>query len=261
MLVAVLCVTVGPPNSVRKGVAHRGSERKQCKSKVHQNRTVIVDAGANCGNSLKRLQQLFPRLRAPGVEVYLWEANPHVQRAYLGDIETRDPRVKLYRNAVWIRDEPVRFFLQKRDENKTVNELRHEFPCKPWDRHGNAHGGSSLISDSIENGALYKKGANAFNRGSSVNVQGRDFPAWFMSLKLCRERNFDYVIVKIDIEGAEYLVLSRILDLELECYADKWLVEFHHAKRSKHSATTGVIDRFIAAIGACAKTVVMDQRW
>ena len=159
LFVVSLCVTaIGPHSGVRKGVAHRSSEQKHCKSEAHQNRTVIVDAGANCGNSLKRLQQLFPRLRAPGVEVYLWEANPHVQRAYLGDIEMRDPRVKLYRNAVWIRDEPVTFFLQKRDENKTVDELRHEFPCKPWDRHGNAHGGSSLISDSIENGALYKKG-------------------------------------------------------------------------------------------------------
>ena len=159
LFVVSLCVTaIGPHSGVRKGVAHRSSERKHCKSEAHQNRTVIVDAGANCGNSLKRLQQLFPRLRAPGVEVYLWEANPHVQRAYLGDIERRDPRVKLYRNAVWIRDEPITFFLQKRDENKTVDELRHEFPCQPWDRHGNAHGGSSLISDSIENGALYKKG-------------------------------------------------------------------------------------------------------
>ena len=196
MFVASLCVTaIGSRanNGVRKGAA-RSSERKQCKSEAHQNRTVIVDAGANCGNSLKRLQQLFPRLRAPSVEVYLWEANPHVQRAYLGDIEMRDPRVKLYRNAVWIRNEPVTFFLQKRDENKTVDELRHEFPCKPWDRHGNAHGGSSLISDSIENGALYKKGANAFNRGVGVHVQGRDFPAWLVSLKLCKERDRDYVI-------------------------------------------------------------------
>ena len=259
LFVASLCVTaIGPHNGVRKGVVHRS---KHCKSEAHQNRTVIVDAGANCGNSLKRLQQLFPRLRAPGVEVYLWEANPHVQRAYLGDIEMRDPRVKLYRNAVWIRDEPVTFFLQKRDENKTVDELRHEFPCKPWDRHGNAHGGSSLISESIENAALYKKDANAFNRGVGVRVQGRDFPAWLVSLKLCKERDHDFVIVKIDIEGAEYLVLSRILDLGLECYADKWLVEFHHAKRSKHSATTGVIDRFVGATRRCAKTVVMDQRW
>jgi len=248
-------------NDMRKGATHRSSERKHCKSEAHQNRTVIVDAGANCGNSLKRLQQLFPRLRAPDVEVYLWEANPHVQRAYLGDIEIRDPRVKLFKNAVWIRDEAVTFFLQKRDENKTVDELRHEFPCKPWDRHGNAHGGSSLISNSMENGALYKKGANAFNRGVGVHVQGRDFPAWLVSLKLCTEPDRDLVIVKIDIEGAEYLVLSRILDLKLECYADKWLVEFHHAKRSKHSATTGVIDRFVGAIQGCAKTVIMDQRW
>ena len=118
-----------------------------------------------------------------------------------------------------------------------------------------------MISDSIENGALYKKGANVFNRGVGVQVQGRDFPAWLMSLKLCKERDHDYVIVKIDIEGIEYLVLSRILDLGLECYADKWLVEFHHAKRSKHSATTGVIDRFVGAIQRCAKTVVMDQHW
>ena len=96
LFVVSLCVTaIGPHSGVRKGVAHRSSEQKHCKSEAHQNRTVIVDAGANCGNSLKRLQQLFPRLRAPGVEVYLWEANPHVQRAYLGDIEMRDGVVQL----------------------------------------------------------------------------------------------------------------------------------------------------------------------
>jgi len=197
IFVGSLCVMAISPhasNDMRKGATHRSSERKHCKSEAHQNRTVIVDAGANCGNSLKRLQQLFPRLRAPDVEVYLWEANPHVQRAYLGDIEIRDPRVKLFKNAVWIRDEAVTFFLQKRDENKTVDELRHEFPCKPWDRHGNAHGGSSLISNSMENGALYKKGANAFNRGVGVHVQGRDFPAWLVSLKLCTEPDRDLVI-------------------------------------------------------------------
>ena len=250
---------VGALSGTRKDKTHSGP---RCESLAHKNRTVLVDAGANCGNSLKRLQQMFPRLRDPRTEVYLWEANPHVQRAYLGDIEQRHPRSKLFRNAVWIRDEQVTFYLHKRDENKTVEQLRKEFPCKPWDRHGNAHGGSSMLSESIDpNAGLFKLGSNEHNRGIGVQIEGRDFASWLASLRLCKEPARDYVIVKIDIEGIEYPVLSRIVDLGLECIADKWLVEFHHQKRQQHPATTGVIARFVDAMSRCPKKVALNQKW
>ena len=118
-----------------------------------------------------------------------------------------------------------------------------------------------MLSEKIENSGLYKRDSNAYNRGKAVQIRGRDFPSWLATLQLCDGPNRDYVIVKIDIEGIEYLVLSRILELGLACVADKWLVVFHHAKRSKHPSTTGVIHQFVAAIQSCPKHVVLDQNW
>jgi FkbM family methyltransferase len=75
-----------------------------------------------------------------------------------------------------------------------------------------------------------KNGASLL--GSKVGTDRRitvpciDFSRWLRAT--CRPE--DYVILKMDIEGAEYAVLSKLIDDGALAYIDKLLVEFHHHK-------------------------------
>ena len=45
------------------------------------------------------------------------------------------------------------------------------------------------------------------------------------------QQNFD--IIKIDIEGGEWKVFKKIMDLDLVIKADHWFVEFHEIEKNK----------------------------
>ena len=213
---------------------------------------------------------LFPRLRSARAKHYLWAANPHVLRAYWSNRSTIDPRVTVAPNAVWIKDELMTFYLSARDENKTPEQLRKDFPCKEWDRNGNAHGSSTLLSPGMnENVGKYKPGVISGTQGMGVTVEARDFAAWMMSLRLCEAEGKDYVVVKVDVEGVEYMLLERIMELgpRVFCIADHWPIEFHHTTKKKmawhnrDNSTSGVVDRFGAMLKTCPKKVGYDTGW
>lgn len=165
--------------------------RKRC---VHAlRRTVLIDVGANCGNSLELLQRKFPVLRGSGVEIYAFEANPTLNRVYMRAVANADPRVHLHENAAWVRDGDLAFHLDQRDENTSDDMIRRQFPCDPKAKL-NAHGKAGIFVGG--------------RSGKSTTVKAVDFAAFLCRLQLCER---DFVIVKIDIEGTRDLcVISEV---------------------------------------------------
>lgn len=157
-------------------------------------RRAFVDCGSNLCKVLEsRIQQGLDN------EFYAFEPQPELRNA-ASELKARYSKVKLHfePKAVWISDEPLNFYLATK-----------------WGP--NYKGGSTLMSG-------HARDLAAVDYSNPITVQGFDFSKWIL-------QNFspnDHVVVKMDIEGAEYPVLEKMCkDGSIELI-DELIVEFHH---------------------------------
>lgn len=104
----------------------------------------------------------------------------------------KDLPTTLIKKAVWISDGTIRFYI----------------------------GGKSFESSSV-----YEKKFNV-NKNNYIDVESVDLGKWIMS-------NFsknDYIVLKLDVECAEYEILKQMLSDGSIDYIDELLVEFHYKK-------------------------------
>ena len=214
-------------------------------------RKVLIDLGANCGNS-------YLRLRRKGVvgadwEVFLWEANPQLIKWYLNDLEARTPGVTVVPLAAWVEEKPMSFFLTRGQENITDIKQFKAHRCDPKSIHQPA-GASSLFSGMGAGGeAADKRRKGAHRPGLEIQVQAVDFNAWYADLNL---REQDTVILKIDIEGAEIPLLKHFLQGAagaLPCTVDTFYIEWHSwmiASGADRAETKSFEDGFLDKVAA-----------
>lgn len=202
-------------------------------------RTVLIDVGANCGNSYHLLLETKPLINTTNLEAYLWEANPSFIAWYLEPLAKRDPRVNVVPYAASNRTHHTKFFLTLGQTHLTQEEMNSKFPCDPHSRL-NPMGASSL-----------KRVPRA---GRTVRVQAVDFAAWMTGLGL---HTRDRVIVKIDIEGSEFDVLRHLLRFDVfdVCIVDTWFIEWHVGLVNGSSAASEMElkTQFEARLGQCPK--------
>lgn len=103
--------------------------------------------------------------------------------------------VTLINKAVWIKDEVKHFYLDSSNRNL----------------------GSTLYK-SKKTGRLDKE--------NPLEIDCIDFNLWFKSV--CKKD--DYIILKMDIEGAEYQVLEVMMKEGTIDYIDEFYIEFHKGK-------------------------------
>ena len=104
--------------------------------------------------------------------------------------------IQFSNKAVWIKDEQLTFSV---DLNDT--------PL-----------GSSLMESK-----------NTYERGQKIKVQAIDFSEWLKQFKN------DFVVVKCDIEGAEFKVLEKMVADETDKIPYVLMVEFHPNKVSQYT--------------------------
>lgn len=175
-------------------------------------RKAFVDCGSNLCQVLEaRIQQ--------GVEDEFFAFEPQPELAHVAaQVGARHPGVALHfeSKAVWVRDEPLSFFL-----------------ATNWET--NYKAGSTLMEGHTKNAA-------AVDYGHPVTVQAFDFSAWML-------RTFDRtdtVVVKMDIEGAEYPVLEKMLQDGSIDLVRGLIVEFHQhmndtIDKARHEALVGAV--------------------
>ena len=78
-----------------------------------QARAILVDIGANCGDSFMRFVQMHSGLQAANAELYLWEANPILVSSFLDKLPARDPRVHILPYAASTEDAFMAFRVHK----------------------------------------------------------------------------------------------------------------------------------------------------
>ena len=137
--------------------------------------------------------------------IYTFEPDPRFKGCY-GDLKKH----KFYRKAVWIKDGRINFYL-------SIVPLAN---------------GSSLVKE---------KRTGNLDKENPIRVRCIDFSMW---IKKTFEKE-DYIFLKLDIEGAEYEVLEKMMKDGTLSYIDKLIISFHYNKIGiKDVAKKGMQDRF-----------------
>lgn len=157
-------------------------------------RCIFVDCGANTCNVLREHLVLLPSF-----EFYAFEAQPELADEGVKVVkEFPDRKIHFFNQAVWTENTHLDFFLAKK-----------------WGE--NYRGGSTLVSN-------HTKNLGAVDYDNPTRVEAIDFSAWLGN----HVTENDYVIVKMDIEGAEYDVLEKVIADGNQKLVDEFMVEFHY---------------------------------
>jgi FkbM family methyltransferase len=177
-------------------------------------RRVFVDCGANTCTILRRFLAKFPDF-----EFFAFEPQPELQdKADEVIREHPDRKITFAGKAVWTCDEQLQFFL-----------------AGSWT--DNYRGGSTLVEGQTGNECQV-------DYAHPVQVEAFDFSRWLSS-------NFterDYIVVKMDIEGAEYDVLEKMIEDNSLRLVNELYVEFHQhmnptISKARHERLTDAIRR------------------
>ena len=160
---------------------------------------IFIGGGARIGESIEVL--LETREDLVGSDVYLFECNPnHIQT--LTDISNNN---KKYNFIV-------------RDEAIWVEEVNKDFFIS-IDHWGDL--GCTLLPEKTEK----------LDRENPVNVKCIDFAKFLNAFS-----DDDYIVVKLDIEGAEYDVLNHLMNTNTITKINELYVEFHDHFFNRNSA-------------------------
>jgi FkbM family methyltransferase len=160
---------------------------------------IFIDGGARIGESIEVL--LETRKDLEGCDVYLFECNPnHMQT--LTDISKNNKKYNFIvkDEAIWVEDVNKDFFIS-------------------IDYWGDL--GCTLLPEKTEKLA----------RENPINVKCIDFAKFINSFM-----DEDYLVVKLDIEGAEYDVLTHLIETNTITKINELYVEFHDMFFNKNSS-------------------------
>jgi FkbM family methyltransferase len=181
-------------------------------------RKVYIDVGANTGEALVKFASSHPDF-----ELFAIEPNPRLIDEIKRKAASLRREVTIFPAAAWLHDGTMKFYQSERHESGTVMFGKRTYEDRGWP---------------------------AIDYSRSTEVPCFDFSHWLVA-------NFDEhtrLVVKMDIEGAEYAVLekmladdslSRIHRLYCEWHADRlpdMSPERHQTLKQRVAATTELRD-------------------
>jgi FkbM family methyltransferase len=177
-------------------------------------RKIFVDCGSNtCKVLAERIE------RGSETEFFAFEPQPELVSC-AEEVRRGHPEVPIHfsNKAVWVLDGTMDFYL-----------------ATEWGP--NHRGGSTLLAGHVKNAAKVD-----YSRPIAVGCI--DFSRWI-------RRNFsrrDHLVVKMDIEGAEYPVLEKMIADGTIDYINELIVEFHwqmneNMSQERHDALRTALDQ------------------
>jgi len=167
--------------------------REGTKLNYENERNIFIDCGGHRGQSIRKFKKQKVYFLNE-FEIYSFEPNFKLIENYASQ-NTSD---KIMPQAVWVEDKEMNFYLDENDFD-----------------------GSSLLKEKKHPGGWREN-----NLEHPMKVGAIDFSSWVL-------RNFsinDYIILKMDIEGAEYEVLSKMIKDGSINYINELYIEWHHEK-------------------------------
>ena len=166
---------------------------ERCCAEVSKEKVVFIDCGCNDGTVLKRFSKYWTESEFFGFEV-------------------QKELVKVARKK-FIQDKRINIFEVGVANNQRISEL-----YLPKSYGVNFRGGSSILPNKID----------VKNIHQTRNVLLIDFAEFLMDIRIRRPR--DYLVVKMDIEGAEFEILADIFkryESSGEKLLDYLIIEWH----------------------------------
>eukprot|EP01024_Parvocaulis_polyphysoides_P061255 TRINITY_DN676_c0_g3_i2.p1 TRINITY_DN676_c0_g3~~TRINITY_DN676_c0_g3_i2.p1 ORF type:complete len:264 (-),score=-0.62 TRINITY_DN676_c0_g3_i2:595-1386(-) len=161
-------------------------------------RQVLIDLGANCGNSYAELVKKYGQFE----QSYLWEINP-LLFDQLQNLSSAHSDITLVQYGAWTSKTEMNLDLigvERPDCSGTIENF--------W-------GGTSIVENdhNTKHKDYYK----------SVTAHTLDFTDWYIE-HVCQQ---DEVTLKVDIERAEYALLSKMVAYGILCHPRRVLIEWH----------------------------------
>jgi FkbM family methyltransferase len=177
---------------------------------------VILDCGSNLGQGLYSIAKSF-HVNGNDWEIHSFEANPETFKILKQNLENNNwlsdycQNVNVYNQAVWIKNEKKQITLEY---------------C-PFER-GWIGGATNIMEDNYQKPDYLK----SWQIKSGQDVECIDFSEFIL-------KNFtqnDYIVCKMDIEGAEYEIIRHLHETGALSYFDILYVEWHnHILHRKYS--------------------------
>ena len=162
---------------------------------------VLIDLGSNMGQGLKKLIEIYKPDQSWRIECF--EPSPIAYRELVKAVLVIPLPISCNKVAVGIEDKVIDFYIEDKPE-ETIRFVGD---------------GATIIEPdkwmpSVENPErTYKK----------IQVSCIDFPKWL-------QENFtkeDRIVLKMDVEGSEYDILQRMIELDLFTMIDELYIEWH----------------------------------
>ncbi len=158
-------------------------------------RYILIDAGSHRGQSIQKFKctKAFTQ--------HTWEIYGFEPQATLHRVATQThPTLngEIFRAAVWIHNDGLQFY-ESNDKMATGHSV------------------------------MRNKTTGCLNKNNPVNVDSIDFSSW---IKKTFNKETDFIILKMDIEGAEYDVLEKMINDGSLGYISFLFIEWHAHKLS-----------------------------
>jgi len=154
----------------------------------------FIDCGSNIGDTIELFLQKYKN--AKKYQIIAFEPNKDLAKYY-----KRFTNVVLYQKAVWIADETKKFYVGTKNQHSTNSRLDDFY---------------------------YGRKKTKYKTEPEI-VECIDFSQYIKS-------NFnlkDNIILKMDIEGAEYFVLTKMITDNTISYINEIYIEFHETQNTQ----------------------------
>lgn len=169
---------------------------------------VFIDCGANLGQGLLEFEKKYKFINNKDWEIYSFEPNPDIELNY-----NAVNNIKTYQKAVWVRDEKLKFARAPREFGYT--------PPKEMGGNG-VVGEMTNVGCRIKNETIENVDGGGKILSDFVDIEAIDFSNFIKQFE-----HYDKVVVKMDIEGAEYDVLRHLIKEKTASIIDDLFVETH----------------------------------
>ena len=171
-------------------------------------KNLFIDCGTNLGQGLKQFDKKMSLLNNDKWDVYTFDPNPHIN---VMDMFPGVSNLTKVDKAIWIADISLTFLCK----GKNTEELRQ------FNNEGRFQGGGSMIADDTFDN--HNKFIPSHVEVDTVTVSAINFSEFIKE----RHNLYDKIVVKMDIEGAEFKVIDHMIQNDTLKYIDEIYVEPH----------------------------------
>jgi FkbM family methyltransferase len=178
------------------------------------NKKIFLDCGTNLCQGLEKIQSLHDM--DSNWDIYSFEANPITFNSIKHE---NFPHVKFINNAVWTENTEKYLSIEKwpsivLDQDGSNNLIQKDLPDQ-W-----IGGGSNIMGENF-----------VFICSQEESIKRNEIKVKCIDLCEFIVNNFekeDYIVVKLDVEGAEYPILEKMINENIIDFIDVFYIEFHN---------------------------------